>query len=105
MHAFTHLLSHTRSTIISYRSTGFTPLDVALRDTKASIRSLEVVDSPDFDLTFRHMECYTRFASFQNQNAIGWAQCAHLLWLREGDQNTAFFHNTVRIRSHYNSIS
>lgn len=51
------------------------------------------------------MECYTRYASRQNQNSIRWPQHAHLLWLRDGDQNTALFHNTAHIYSHYNSIS
>lgn len=105
MHAFTHLLSHTQSKIISWSNVDLTPLNVALKDTEAAIRSLEVVDSSDPDLTSTLMEYYTRFTSLQYQNSIRCAQRAHLLWLKDVDQNTTFFHNTICIHSHYNIIS
>ena len=33
-----------------------------------------------------------------------WAQKAHCKWLKEGDKNTAFFHNTVKQRRQQNHI-
>lgn len=54
------------------------------------ISILEAADSSASGNTARLMDCYSRFASLQNQNSIRWAQLAHLLWLKDGDQNTIF---------------
>lgn len=82
-----------------------TPLDAVLKETETNIRLLEAMDSSDIALSDRLMENYNRFESLQHQNSLRWAQRAHLLWLKNGDQNTTFFHNSVRIQSHYNIIS
>ncbi|KAJ0983177.1 hypothetical protein J5N97_011432 [Dioscorea zingiberensis] len=48
---------------------------------------------------------YNKHAALLKQNSIRWAQRARLMWLRNGDFNTAFFHNQARIRGHRNKIS
>lgn len=44
-------------------------------------------------------------ASLQRLNSLKWAQRAHLLQVGDGNRNTAYFHNQVRFRSHFNFIS
>lgn len=46
-----------------------------------------------------------KIVALQRQNAIKWAQRALFLWVQDEDNNYGFFHNCVRIRKHFNTIS
>lgn len=105
MHAFSHLLAHTRMNILSCKRYGFNSLDSDIKNTKAAIIALESSDTAGVDVTMDLSRLYAKIASLHRQNSLRWAQRAHLLWLHDGDQNTAFFHNLVCIRSHFNYIS
>ncbi|XP_039146767.1 uncharacterized protein LOC120284004 [Dioscorea cayenensis subsp. rotundata] len=105
LHSFGHLLSRLRSKIVSWSLTGLTPLDRAIKETESTIKLLEETVDFDPESNCSLSELYSRFASLQFQNSARWAQRAHLLWLKDGDNNTSFFHNSVHIRSHFNVIS
>ncbi|XP_039118464.1 uncharacterized protein LOC120254413 [Dioscorea cayenensis subsp. rotundata] len=105
MHAFSHYISRTRFNINTWKRTGLSSLDSDINSTEASITSLELADVNDPDVFAELSDLYAKFASLQRLVSLRWAQRAHLLWLDNGDRNTAFFHNTLRIRSHFNAIS
>ena len=65
-----------------------TNLEAAFSDTCLQ----EVITAQqELDKDLRHEEKY-------------WTQKAHCKWLKEGDRNTAFFHNTVKQRRQHNLI-
>lgn len=74
-------------------------------DTESSIIALECFDYLEPLISSQLSEWYSRYVSLQKQNSTRWAQRAHMDWLNNGDHNTTFFHNTIRLRSHYNSIT
>lgn len=81
------------------------PLDSDIKHTESVIADLESREVSDSVVATELSRQYSRFASLHRHNSLRWAQRAHLLWLHDGDHNTAFFHNSVRIQSHFNSIS
>lgn len=105
MHALTHLFSRTRSKINLWRSEGLTSIDSAILSIEAEILSLEQAEYYDSDASSNLSDLYSKYSDLQSQNASRWAQRSHLNWLLNGDQNTAFFHNMVRVRNHFNSIN
>lgn len=74
-------------------------------DTESSIIALECFDYLEPLISSQLSEWYSRYVSLQKQNSTRWAQRAHMDWLNNGDHNTTFFHNTIRLRSHCNSIT
>lgn len=48
---------------------------------------------------------YNKFNALLRQNSTRWAQRAKLKWPHNGDLNTSFFYNSVRIHRHTNYIS
>lgn len=105
MHVFSHFISRTRYNIISWNRTSLSPLDSDIKNTEAAIVTLETADISGFEVFNDLSGLYSKFASLQRQNFLLWAQLAHLLWVEDGDRNTAFFHNLVHFRSHFNFIS
>ncbi|XP_039118470.1 uncharacterized protein LOC120254421 [Dioscorea cayenensis subsp. rotundata] len=104
MHSFSHLLSRVRSNLISWSHKGVNNIDSALIHTESEIHHLEQSDSnPNIFAIL--MEHYAKLSTLQLQYNTKCAQRARLLWLKDGDKNTNFFHNTIRIRSHANFIS
>lgn len=104
LQACTHLLSHTRIKIKSWRSSGVSSIDKALASTEQEISLLEMTDAISNSNSLL-MDLYGKFAALQRQNSVIWAQRARLLWVKDGDRNSRFFHNCTRIRSHINHIS
>lgn len=104
MQAFTHLLSRTRLKINKWRHHGVNDIDSELIKTKPDIKALE---ESDLDLNSQHtlMELYNKLAALQRQCNTKWAQRARMLWVKDGDRNTLFFHYITRTRSHFNVIS
>lgn len=49
-------------------------------------------------------EAQIQYLRVLNQQDMYWKQRAKLFWLKEGDQNTMFFHNAVRRRKQKNNI-
>lgn len=48
---------------------------------------------------------YNKLSALQCQNSLKWAQRARLVWVQCGDNNSSFFHNSVRFHNHQNNIS
>lgn len=85
--------------------TSFTPLDIVLKNSESVILALESSEFADQVDASLLNDWYSRYTSLQRQSSTRWAQRAHMLWMNNGDQNTVFFHNNIRLLSHYNSIS
>lgn len=105
MHALTHLFARTCSKVNLWRRLGFTSIDKAIQNVEADIHSLEQVDSLVSDVSLELSELYRKYSNLQRQIDACLAQRAHLNWLLNGDENTAFFHNMVQIHNHFNYIS
>lgn len=104
LQACTHLLSRTQIKINSWRSSWVSSIDKALASTEQEISLLEMTDATSNSNSLL-MDLYGKFAALQRQNSVIWAQRARLLWVKDGDRNSRFFHNFTRIRSHINHIS
>lgn len=100
-----HALSHTRIKVNLWRCARLNSLDFAIQSTEADILALEGTDSLNFDFSHDLSDLSNKFANLQKKNALRWAQHAHLNWLLNGDLNTTFFHNLVRLQSHSKTIS
>lgn len=76
-----------------------------IKNSEATIVALESTNSSGCDVFVKLSSLHSMFTSLHRQNSLRWVQRAHLLWLMDGDHNTTFFHNSVRIQYHYNYIS
>ena len=76
--------------------------------TERNISALESSDCLTSQISSEYLALralYNRHFALLRQNSLKWAQMASLLWLNNGDFNTKFFHNFVRVRSHHNRIA
>lgn len=78
MHAFSHLLFHSRIKINYWKLSGLNPLDSALINTEASIFSLECIEFLDLNSHSHLMDCYAKYTALRRQISIRWAQWPHL---------------------------
>lgn len=104
MQAFLHLISRIHFKINCCHSNGVNSLDTAIMNIENGICTLELSD-PFYDSHTLLMEHYAKLADHQRQCSIKWAQRAHLLWIKDGDKNTHFFHTIAHTHSHFNFIS
>lgn len=79
-------------------------MESAIIHTENLIQNLELSDI-DSDSHHALMEHYAKLSALQRQCSIKWGQRARLLWIRDGDKNTRFFHSIFCIRAHNNYIS
>lgn len=108
MHAFSHLISRTRAKLISWKKIGLCPIDASINNLELEILEAEARDqlNGSIDNSSDNLySLYNKLAALHRQNYSKWAQRARLLWVHCGDLNTNFFHNSIRIRNHHNSIS
>lgn len=99
LHAFSHLVAHTRSRLISWRSSGMHLLDRDILETGRKIEALENADILDNSQTYdpSHLRAlHNRHNAILRQNSLKWAQHARLMWVQNGDLNSSFF-TTVSI--------
>ncbi|KAJ0975083.1 hypothetical protein J5N97_017048 [Dioscorea zingiberensis] len=108
MHAFNHHISKTRDYLAKWKAKGISSLDRDIGKTKEEITHLESLEASSifFNLSSLVLRgLYSKHSALLRQNAIKWAQRARLMWLRNGDYNTSFFHKQARARNHRNKIS
>lgn len=84
MHSMSHLISRTKTFLLSWRTSWLTPLEMDIKNTESDITSLEASE-----VSSHH---------FSSQSQV-------LMRLKNGDFNTTFFHTHARIRNHTNKIS
>ncbi|XP_039130894.1 uncharacterized protein LOC120267295 [Dioscorea cayenensis subsp. rotundata] len=104
LQAFSHLLSRACYNLSNWHRSGINSLEADLASSEITISNLEKSDFNSISQSFL-MDQYANLASLQRQCSIKWAQRARMLWIKDGDRNTSFFHATTRIRAHSNFIS
>lgn len=105
MQAFTHLVARTRCNINGWKATALNSLDSDINKIETDILSFE---KSEYDIAANYpqlLEMYAKYAVLQRKISTAWAQRTRLIWASEGDKNSSFFHNTIRIRKHFNFIS
>lgn len=108
LHMFSHLVARTRSNLIAWHSNGLNSLDRELRYTELKINDLESSDSldnPDQNVYLNLKIFYNKYNALLGQNSLKWAQHSRLMWIKNRDFNTSFFHNSAHIHRHRNLIS
>ncbi|XP_039119691.1 uncharacterized protein LOC120255989 [Dioscorea cayenensis subsp. rotundata] len=106
MHAFFHVLARVRRSVCAIRHLGLGALDKEIKSIEVQLQALEVDDrlSSCMDpVSFRELQ--NRYRALLRQYHSRWAQKSRLNWVMSGDMNSAFFHRSVRVRRHHNSIS
>ncbi|KAJ0976534.1 hypothetical protein J5N97_012008 [Dioscorea zingiberensis] len=107
MHAFNHLLNRTRKSLTKWKEKGLSPIDKDIAKTEEQITYLESIEATsqysELDsIALRAL--YNKHTALMRQNSIK-AQRAKLMWLKNGDYNTSFFHQQAKVRVHRNKIS
>ena len=64
-----------------------------------------LLSSPSADLINKEKECSHDFISLSNAEESFMKQKARINWLNLGDQNTGYFHNSLKLSTRRNSIS
>lgn len=108
MHAFTHLISRARTKLISLKKSGPNSIESSINRLELDIMEVEARDLLHGNLhnsSDNLSSLYNNLEDLHHQNSSKWAQRARLIWVQCGDQNTSFFHNSIRLRNHQNSIS
>jgi hypothetical protein len=65
-------------------------------DEKESLTSLSSAEQ------FRREGCQSELASVAHMEEVSWRQKSRVLWLKEGDNNTKFFHKMANSHRRYN---
>lgn len=107
LHAISHCVSRNRHTLLAWRTSGLFFLEQEIHSVKADIAQLENLDSsvgldPSQSLILHSL--INRYSALLGQLSIKWPQCAKLLWINNGDQNSKFFHRIARIHDHRNKF-
>lgn len=108
MNAFSRLISHARSIIISWKNWDLNSIETNINRLEKEIletEALETMNDTDSNSSIILYPLYNKLVALQRQNSFKWAQWARLMWVQSGDQNTSFFHNIICIRNHQNTIS
>lgn len=108
LHAFSHLIPRTRSSLTNWRVVGANSLEFDIKATELKIQSLksfEMKGNPNSDISRELRDLYNRHKGLLRQNVLKWAQRSRLMWVKNGDVNSKFFHDSARIHNHRNRIS
>lgn len=106
MHAFIHLIWRTRNKLISWSNNGLNSLEANMNKIELEILDVENFDVESVSDVHQDLSAlYNKLSALQRQNSLKLAQRARLLWVQCGDNNSSFFHNSVRFRNHHNNIS
>lgn len=77
MHAFSHLISRTKSQLISWRASGYSSLDTDIQNTERDIAFLENLESSSCPNSIDSMclrALNNKYAALLKQSNIHWAQ-------------------------------